>query len=91
MYLEGNDGLYVRFDRVEKMCMRKKSYPKRKTARKRIRELIKGDGKQRYVYKCPICQNYHITTHAPEEYFYVKARVANRGRKEKGSTSTKKM
>lgn len=48
------------------MCLRKRAYKTRKYAIKKAEEFSKYFNVKYYVYYCPLCFNYHLTTHKHE-------------------------
>ena len=53
-------------EQMYKMCFHKKKYRTLNYAIKVAKELTEKFGKRQYVYLCPLCLNYHMTTHKQE-------------------------
>ena len=53
-----------------KMCLGKKAYKTPDFAKNIAKICSEKYGKPYYVYKCPLCFKYHLTTHKHEGAYY---------------------
>lgn len=60
----------MRAEQMLKMCLRKKKYRDLKLAKNAAKYATDKYGKLHYVYLCPLCLNYHLTTHKQEGSYY---------------------
>jgi ribosomal protein L32 len=57
-----DDEKYKRFDKRIADCLKKKHYKTRSEARKHQRQSIGQFKVNFYIYKCPFCKEYALTT-----------------------------